>query len=1163
MINNGWSRHMIENMSYLTDYDEINRGFVAFRGNPKGGKITRKGTIRTGKLDFENVYFVRELKFNLFSVSQMCDKKNSVLFNDTECIVLSLKFKLVDESQVFLSVPKKKNMYSVDLKNIVPKGGTKDETSGILNTFLTRIENLVDHKVKVIRCDNATEFKNKEMNQFCEMKGILRQYSVARTLQQNGVAKRRNMTLIEAARTMLADSKLPTTFWAEAVNIACYDDGFKPLSDDGKKIDEDLSKGSECKDHEKQDNVNNANNVNTVSSTVNAAGINELPFYPDMPALEDIGLFDFSNKDEDDGEMADINNLETTIQASPTPATRIHKDHPLDQVIGDLHSATQTRNMSKNLEEHGFAMKEELLQFKLQEVWTLVDLPNEKRATGTKWVFGNKKDERGIVELCNAFEKLMHEKFQISSMGELTIFLGLQVKQKNDGIFISQDKYVAEILKKFRFTKFKNASTPMETQKPLLKDEYEEEVDVHIYRYQVNPKVSHLHVVKKIFRYFKGKAKKNVRLMMDKLFEMEIELILLLKVNADRHNLLLLGSMLMLLRFWSTAMTKTINEESQIHARVDGKEIIITKSSVRRDLQLADEDGVDCLPNSIIFENLELMGTMASAIICLAINQTFNFSKLIFDMGEGSALPTVSQHTPTILESSSSQLQKTQKHMKPKRKNTQVPQPSSSTKNVTDEAVHKERGDRLVMVAITASSLEAEQDSGNIDKTQSKTTPNEASSPRTTSGGGLRSQEAKKPWGIQLFKLGEEVFVDKDDDVKEVNAASELNVASIATTDSAAVIITTKEVTLAKALAELKASKPKVKGVFIQEPSETTTTKIISLKKSQDKEFEEEQRLAREKAQKELEANIALIETWDDVQAKFDADYQLVERLQAEEQQELTDEENAKLFMKLLEKRRKKLKDLKNKSFDFIQKMFDKAFNRVNTFVDFRIELVEGSSKRVGEEVTQERSKKQKGRIVGIKSHLNVVGIITAHIDVNTSLIKLVLLVNFKKNILSSYYYQYKEVTTAQVEKEWIRILGRNFVGLRRDMHVFVGNMSYIMDFTILESIETNIDPSLSNVVFGRPFVEIAYQAINRKYKLMTFTDGIKEITFKTPYKDPERSEFSSEGHDLLSSRVLLSERDYDIRCRKPSDLEDMFYKDTIKLRPEYLDGVDDEGEVT
>ncbi|GJW96552.1 uncharacterized mitochondrial protein-like protein [Tanacetum coccineum] len=142
-------------------------------------------------------------------------------------------------------------------------------------------------------------------------------------------------------------------------------------------------------------------------------------------------------------------------------------------------------------------------------------------------IFGSIKKE-----LCIAFEKLMHAKFQMSSMGELTFFLGLQVKQKKDGIFISQDKYVGEILKKFGFTEVKTTSTPMETQKPLLKDEDGEEVDVHMYRsmigsltyltssrpnimftvcacarYQVNLKVSHLHVVKRIFRYLKGQPK--------------------------------------------------------------------------------------------------------------------------------------------------------------------------------------------------------------------------------------------------------------------------------------------------------------------------------------------------------------------------------------------------------------------------------------------------------------------------------------------------------------------------------------------------------------------------------------------------------------------------------------------------------------------------------
>ncbi|GJQ98877.1 putative ribonuclease H-like domain-containing protein [Tanacetum coccineum] len=98
---------------------------------------------------------------------------------------------------------------------------TKDDTSDILKSFITRVKNLIDQKVKVIRCDNEIEFKNKEMNQFCERKSIKREFHVARTPQQNGVAERKNRTLIEAARTMLADSKLPTTFWAKAVNTAC------------------------------------------------------------------------------------------------------------------------------------------------------------------------------------------------------------------------------------------------------------------------------------------------------------------------------------------------------------------------------------------------------------------------------------------------------------------------------------------------------------------------------------------------------------------------------------------------------------------------------------------------------------------------------------------------------------------------------------------------------------------------------------------------------------------------------------------------------------------------------------------------------------------------------------------------------------------------------
>nr|GEU40248.1 hypothetical protein [Tanacetum cinerariifolium] len=144
----------------------------------------------------------------------------------------------------------------------------------------------------------------------------------------------------------------------DAESKSSQDDGFQPSSDGGKKVDEDPRQESECKYQEKEDNVNNTKNVNVArTNSVNVVGANinnELLFDLEMPALEDISTCKFSSDHEDDDEMADMNNLDTKIQVSPTPTIRIHKDHPIDQVIGDLHLTIQTRNMLKNLEEHGF-----------------------------------------------------------------------------------------------------------------------------------------------------------------------------------------------------------------------------------------------------------------------------------------------------------------------------------------------------------------------------------------------------------------------------------------------------------------------------------------------------------------------------------------------------------------------------------------------------------------------------------------------------------------------------------------------------------------------------------------------------------------------------------------------------------------------------------------
>ncbi|GJV92524.1 putative ribonuclease H-like domain-containing protein [Tanacetum coccineum] len=437
VIDSGCSRHMTRNMSYLIDYKEIDGGYVAFGGNLKGEKITGKCTIKTD--DFSRFTWV-----------------------------------------FFLA--------------------TKDETSGILKSFITEIENLVDHKVKVIRCDNGTKFKNKEMNQFCEKKGILRKFSIARTPQQNGVAERRNMTLIEAARTMLADSKLPTTFWAEASKFdgkadegffvgyslnskafrvfnsktriveenlrirfsestpnavgtqsngfagtkasdnAGQDDEYKPLSDDGKKVDEDPRKESECNDQEKEDNVDSTNNVNGASTNeVNAVGytqeegIDYDEVFAPVARIEAIRLFlayalfkDFMVYQMDVKSAFLYGKFEKEVYVcqplgfeDPYFPNRVYK---VEKALYGLHQAPRAwyETLSTYLLDNEFQREKIdktlfIKRYKGDILLVQVYLDDI--------IFGSTNKR-----LCNAFEKLMHEKFQISSMGELTFFLGLQVK---------------------------------------------------------------------------------------------------------------------------------------------------------------------------------------------------------------------------------------------------------------------------------------------------------------------------------------------------------------------------------------------------------------------------------------------------------------------------------------------------------------------------------------------------------------------------------------------------------------------------------------------------------------------------------------------------------------------------------------------------------------
>ncbi|GJS28925.1 hypothetical protein Tco_0489545 [Tanacetum coccineum] len=479
------------------------------------------------------------------------------------------------------------------------------------------------------------------------------------------------------------------------------------------------------------------------------------------------------------------------------------------------------------------------------------------------------------------------------------------------------------------------------------------------------------------------KAKESVKLMMEKLFGMELELMLL----------------------WSTIKAKTINGEVQLHALVDGKKINITESTVRRDLQLEDAEGVDCLPNSTIFEQLTLMGSKT-----IAWNEISSggprCQETIGDTIPRTRFENVSKHSNDSLLARGNTLQ-SDEDRKPKRKDTQVPQPSDPSENVKDEVVHKELGDSwvtcwrrpllllvgCVVIYVAASSLEAEQDSGakkpwgdtnclirienvsklsndsllargntlrsdedslklnelmelcttlqnrvlDLEKTKTYQQNEIASLKRRVKK--LEKKDRSRTHKLKrLYKVGliakvessgdEEDLDDADNEMfnlnvlngKEVfvagqneNVVEEVVDAAQVSTTATTVTITTEEITLVQALKALKTSKPKVKGIIFQEPSTTTTIITISSQRSHDKEaalklqaeFDEEERLTREKVEKEKEANIALIEEWDDIQAKIDDDPQLAERLQAQEQEELSDAEKATLFQQLLEKRRK------------------------------------------------------------------------------------------------------------------------------------------------------------------------------------------------------------------------------------------------------------------
>ncbi|GKC84412.1 hypothetical protein Tco_1140129, partial [Tanacetum coccineum] len=495
---------------------------------------------------------------------------------------------------------------------------------------------------------------------------------------------------------------------------------------------------------------------------------------------------------------------------------------------------------------------------------------------------------------------------------------------------------------------------------------------------------------------------------------------------------------------------KTVNGEVQLQVLVDGKKIIVTEASVRRDLQLDDEEGILLSPMEIPYSHYflqclsakttawnEFSNTMASAIICLATNQKFNFSKYIFE-NMMKNLENVSGKFLMYLRMSN-------------RNDTEVPQPSDPT-NEADEAVNEEPSMQFKELMDFYTKLQQRVlDLENIKTAQAQEiTSLKLRVKKLEKNGGSRTHKLRRLYKVgrsarvvsfdeaslgyqeDVSKQGrkindidadaeitlvdetqgrygdEDMFGVHDLDGDEVVVGSEVtdkagekrNIveeAVVVTVPVSAATITNVELTLAQTLAELKSARHKTKGVVMQEPSESTRPTVSLQLPSQAKgqgskdkgkakmieperplkkkdqikfdeeealrlqvKFDEEDRLAREKAQQVEESNIA----WDDIQAKIDADYQLAERLQAQEQQELTIEEKSTLFVQLLEKGKKhfaakRAEEKRNRPSIRAQQRSIMCTYRKN-MAGWKPKDLKNNSKRAGNELEQENAKKQK-----------------------------------------------------------------------------------------------------------------------------------------------------------------------------------------------------------
>ncbi|GJZ81535.1 ribonuclease H-like domain-containing protein, partial [Tanacetum coccineum] len=675
VIDSGCSRHKIGNMSYLTDFEEIDERYVAFGGNSKEGKITGRGTIKTGNLDFENVYFVRELQFNLFSVSQMCDKKNSVLFNDTECIILSPNFKLTDESHVLLKVPRKNNMHSVDLKNIVPKGGltclfakvTSDESKlwhrrlGHIN-FKT-MNKLV--KENLIRGLPLKLFENDQTYVACQKGkqhrafslGFMRPFGCPVTILNTidhlgkfdgkadegffvGYSINSKAFRVFNNRTRIVKENMHVQFSENIPNI--IGSGPNWLFD----IDA-LTKSMNYKPVV----AGNQSNGNAGTKACDDAGKARMETIPGkdyilLPLWTADPPFSQSSKSSPNAGFKPLGDDGKKVDENPRKESESN-----DQEKEDNFNSTNNVNAASTNEVNAVGTKTSIklsLDPNMPELEDIIYSDNDEDVSAegdmTIWMHLYLYTQEEGIEYDEVFAPVARieaislflayasfKDFVMYKMDVKSAFLYGFKEVKLTRLCLSEG---TKILKKFGFIDVKTTSRPMKTQKPLLKDEDCEEVDVHLYRSMIGS-LMHLTSSRPDIMYLKGQPKLGLWYLKDSHFD--------LVAYTD-----------------SDCAGASLARKSTTGALVDAKKVIITESTIRRDLQLDDAEGIDCLPNDAIFEQLTLMGK--------------------------------------------------QRPRKPKRKDIEVPQPSGSPNIVADKAVNEEMDDSLERAVTTATSLDAEQD---------------------------------------------------------------------------------------------------------------------------------------------------------------------------------------------------------------------------------------------------------------------------------------------------------------------------------------------------------------------------------------------------------------------------------------------------------------------